>query len=219
MNQPAYYKQKAQEEISSHRGIVSIIVIVSIIISLIPEVINFFYPTQSIIRSLVFGEVILITPALMLSHLYYVVFSAIALLVCVWLFLACLDLYRGDEKWREVKYKRSAPRLALAALVVNALVFAWSLLLIVPGIIKSIAYSQVLFILKDNPELSIKEAIKESEAMMKGHILEYLKLWFSFIGLIILSIFTLGLGLIYMLPNMYTAMAIYYVDLKAEQDL
>ncbi|CRH21931.1 conserved membrane hypothetical protein [Carnobacterium maltaromaticum] len=44
----------------------------------------------------------------------------------------------------------------------------WSLLFIVPGIIKSYSYSQALNILKDNPEIGIMDAITASRKLMDG---------------------------------------------------
>ncbi|MEG0283485.1 MAG: DUF975 family protein [Erysipelotrichales bacterium] len=49
------------------------------------------------------------------------------------------------------------------------LVFLWSLLLVVPGIIKAISYSQSFYILKENPEKSIMDCISESRKVMKGN--------------------------------------------------
>lgn len=48
-------------------------------------------------------------------------------------------------------------------------VFLWSLLLIIPGIVKSYAYSMSTYILIDNPDMTPNEAIKKSDQMMKRH--------------------------------------------------
>jgi uncharacterized membrane protein len=95
--------------------------------------------------------------------------------------------------------------------------FLWSLLLIIPGIVKSIAYSQTLFILSDNTNLSAEEAIKESMKMMDGHKLEYFKLQLSFLGWVILGIFTLGIGYLWLAPYVYITNAKFYEDLKSKQ--
>ena len=47
--------------------------------------------------------------------------------------------------------------------------FLWSLLLIIPGVIKGLSYSMTPFILTDKPELSANEAIELSMKMMDGH--------------------------------------------------
>ena len=46
----------------------------------------------------------------------------------------------------------------------------WSLLFVIPGIIKAISYSMAYFVLADNPELSAKEALDESKRITSGHI-------------------------------------------------
>ncbi|WP_313468694.1 DUF975 family protein, partial [Carnobacterium sp.] len=53
-------------------------------------------------------------------------------------------------------------------LVMNILIVLWSLLLIIPGIIKTYSYSQALNILKDDPDISIMDALDQSRQLMKG---------------------------------------------------
>ena len=60
-------------------------------------------------------------------------------------------------------------RLATTGLLVYLYTFLWSLLFIIPGIIKSISYSQTMFILKDNPNMENNEAIELSMEMMEGY--------------------------------------------------
>lgn len=95
-------------------------------------------------------------------------------------------------------------------------VFLWSLLLIIPGIIKSFAYSLTPFILKDYPELSAAQAIELSKKMMKGHKFDLFYLMLSFLGWGILCILTLGFGLLWLMPYMYTSMAAFYEDVRKE---
>ena len=92
----------------------------------------------------------------------------------------------------------------------------WSLLLLVPGFIKSYSYSMTSFILKDDPTISNNEAIEKSMQMMEGHKMDLFLLDLSLIGWLILSILTLGLGLLMLLPYYYTAHAHFYEDLKRE---
>ena len=92
--------------------------------------------------------------------------------------------------------------------------YLWMLLLIVPGIIKAFAYSMTPYILKDYPELSANQAINLSIKMMKGHKFDYFYLQLSFIGWGLLSILTLGIGYIWLMPYMYASMAAFYEDIK-----
>lgn len=81
-------------------------------------------------------------------------------------------------------------------LLETVLLFLWFLLLFVPGIIKSLAYSLTFFISKDHPELSAYECIQRSNDMMKGHKMQLFLLYLGFFGLAILSVFTLFIGML-----------------------
>lgn len=92
----------------------------------------------------------------------------------------------------------------------------WTCLLIIPGIVKSYSYALTPFILKDEPELKYNAAIEKSMHMMNGYKMKLFLLDLSFIGWMILSILTLGIGLLFLQPYMNTARAAFYEDLKAE---
>ena len=99
------------------------------------------------------------------------------------------------------------------------LIILWSFLLIIPGIIKSFSYAMTPYILEENPELSITESIHRSRMMMRGHKYDLFWLYLSFIGWGILSILTLGIGLLWLAPYMETAQAAFYEDVKADYAL
>ena len=92
----------------------------------------------------------------------------------------------------------------------------WTLLLIVPGIMKSYSYAMTPFLMHDNPNLSYMEALKKSEQMMYGHRWDLFMLHLSFIGWILLSCITFGLGFFFLMPYMGTATVEFYNDLKSE---
>lgn len=94
--------------------------------------------------------------------------------------------------------------------------FLWSLLFLIPGIVKSLAYAMTNYILVDYPELSANRAIDLSQEMMDGHKYDLLYLYLGFAGWYILSIFTLGIGLFWLIPYAQTAQASFYQDVKAE---
>ena len=94
-------------------------------------------------------------------------------------------------------------------------VFLWSMLLIVPGIIKAIAYSMTPYILADCPNVSATKALKLSMKMTRGHKMDLFVLALSFIGWGILSILTFGiLYIVYVGPYMYTTYAGFYTELR-----
>lgn len=93
----------------------------------------------------------------------------------------------------------------------------WALLLIVPGVVKAYSYAMTDFILKDEPELRNNAAIEKSMRMMDGHKMELFMIDLSLIGWFILSLLTLGLGFLLLIPYYQTIHAHFYEDLKAEK--
>ncbi len=90
----------------------------------------------------------------------------------------------------------------------------WTLLFIIPGIIKGIAYSQCFYILAENPGMSGRQALKESMKMMQGHKMEYFMLMLSFIGWNILSVLTCGILYIWVAPYMFATATNFYNKIK-----
>ena len=93
-------------------------------------------------------------------------------------------------------------------------IFLWTLLLIIPGIIKSYSYALTPYILVEHPEMSANEAIEESMRLMDGHKFDLFYLQLSFISWAILSILSLGLGVFWLIPYQMTAQAAFYRDIK-----
>ena len=80
-----------------------------------------------------------------------------------------------------------------------AFTFLWSLLFIIPGIIKSLSYSQMYFLMADKG-LSAKDAQIKSMEIMEGHKWAYFLLQLSFIPWILLIMITFGIASIYAVP-------------------
>ena len=110
----------------------------------------------------------------------------------------------------KVKYRRNIGTLFVMG-IKQAL---WSLLFVIPGIIKSFEYAIIPYILADDAEISSKDAFKKAKAMMKGNKWRLFKLNFSFIGWEILCVLTLGLGTFFLLPYINAANAEFYAELK-----
>ena len=93
----------------------------------------------------------------------------------------------------------------------------WSLLFVIPGIVKSYSYSQTVFIKAENPKIPAGRAIELSRKMMDGHKADVFYLHLSFIGWMLLSSITYNiLGLIYVFPYFYAALAFAYEEIKAD---
>ena len=97
----------------------------------------------------------------------------------------------------------------------NLFIALWTLLLIIPGIIKSYEYHLVEYILSEDPTLDYKEALEQSKQMMDGHKMDTFILQLSFIGWALLGILTCGILLIlYVNPWMCATDAELFLDLR-----
>ncbi|MCT4457794.1 DUF975 family protein [Lactiplantibacillus paraplantarum] len=114
---------------------------------------------------------------------------------------------------------------ALVGLIIYKaiLVFLWSLLLIVPGIIKAYAYTQTFYVYKDmlattsagQPRPRYRDAVTRSRQLMKGHKWQLFVLQLSFLGWALLSVLTAGIGQLWLTPYTYGVFANYYDNLQA----
>jgi len=95
----------------------------------------------------------------------------------------------------------------------------WSLLLIVPGIVKSYAYAMTPFLLVDNPNMTAKEAIAASIELMDGHKGELFILGLTFIGWDFLAILSLGIGYLWLNPYKNAAYAAFYRELIRNRNI
>ena len=122
-------------------------------------------------------------------------------------FLGYERLFEGYKDWQ---------RIGLTKLLQGIYIGLWSLLLVIPGIIKGYSYAMTDYILRDEPSAIGNDAIEKSMAMMEGHKMELFMLHLSFIGWAILSVITCGIGFLFLGPYVATAQAHFYEDLKAE---
>lgn len=90
----------------------------------------------------------------------------------------------------------------------------WSLLLIIPGIVKYYAYAMTPYIMAEKPQMGINDAITKSREMMKGHKWQLFLLDVSFTGWMLLSILTLGIALVFVWPYYSAARAAFYKEIK-----
>ena len=94
----------------------------------------------------------------------------------------------------------------------------WSLLFIIPGIVKAYEYKMIPYLLAENPEMTKQEAFAESKRMMDGQKWRAFVLDLSFIGWDFLSIFTFGLlSIFFVTPYKRSAQAALYDALKYEK--
>lgn len=99
--------------------------------------------------------------------------------------------------------------------LVDLYTFLWSLLFIIPGIIKSYEYRMVPYLMAEYPDMASSEAFRISREMMTGNKAEAFVLDLSFIGWNILSAITVGLvGIFYAGPYQMLTNCALYLTLK-----
>lgn len=104
----------------------------------------------------------------------------------------------------------------LAHILYSIYIALWSLLFVIPGLVKSYSYAMTFYILRDNPGIGANEAITRSRQMMKGHKWQLFCLDFSFIGWILLSMLTCGILMLWVAPYMQAARTAFYESIKDE---
>jgi len=157
-----------------------------------------------------------------------VVLLAISGALVFGLYLYYLSLVRekaGDFNLLFKAFSFSGKNLGLfgktlgAYLLMSLYVFLWTLLLIIPGIIAAYSYRMVFYLLIDDPELGVSEALRQSKKMMYGYKTKLFCLDLSFIGWALLCILTFGIGLLWLYPYMLTSQTIFYEELRNEHGL
>lgn len=100
--------------------------------------------------------------------------------------------------------------------------FLWSLLLIIPGIIKSYSYAMTPYIVKDmvasGKQVGATDGINASKALMNGHKMDLFIFNLSFIGWFLLGGISV-IGLLWVVPYYQTAKANFYRKLAGNQFL
>ncbi len=183
-------KALAKEQIKGHIGVLFLITLivaaVSAVVGLIPKV-----------GSLVMGLVV--TPAFSIATV------TIYLKLTQYMTPEVGELFSHFNKfWAAFK----------VTFLSGLFTFLWSLLLVIPGIIKAYSYSMAMYILAENPEIGALEAINRSKAMMNGHKMELFVLQLSFIGWHLLGAVTLGIAYVWVLPYINATTANFYNSIK-----
>lgn len=127
---------------------------------------------------------------------------------------------RGEDvnKWKVLFDGFNSAKIffkQVGVVVLNTILCAlWAILLIVPGIIKGLAYSMYPYVLRDEPDLSVWQTLKKSEAIMKGYKGKLFLMYLSFVGWFILGAFTFGILYIWLTPYVMTSTVKFYDDVR-----
>ena len=106
----------------------------------------------------------------------------------------------------------------LLGLMQSLLIFLWSLLFVIPGIIKSYAYSFAFYVRVDHPDYDWKRCLDESDRITQGHKGELFLLDLSFLGWMIVGSLACGVGTLWVSPWMSQTRAQAYHFLTAQQE-
>lgn len=177
--------------------------------------------TDAVIATIMYGVIVGACPAV-LSYMTSGAESVWTLLMLPlgWGFMVMfLNMMRGSKIDFTSMFDgyKDFVRIFVTLLLRYIYIILWTLLLIVPGIVKSLSYAMTDYIMKDDPEIKNNEAIEKSMAMMQGHKWELFLLYLSFIGWFILAVLTCFIGFIFLVPYMEAATAAFYEELKEEE--
>ena len=111
------------------------------------------------------------------------------------------SLFSGFRRYRDVLYLGFMRTLR---------VMLWSLLFLIPGIIKAYAYSQAYYVKIDHPDYTWRQCLKESEALMKGYKFRFFILQLSFLGWEIVGALAFGIGVLWVSPYEFCTFANFY---------
>lgn len=190
----AELKAKAKEQI---KGKIGILFVITLIIAVVSGLATWILGLIPVVGSI--AAAVIVTPAFSLS------------LIRVYMMVVdgkkpeAKDAFSGfDDFWSAFK----------VTFLVGLFTFLWSLLLVVPGIIKSYSYSMSKYILAENKGKPALECISESKAMTDGYKMELFVLDLSFIGWALLGAITFGIAYIWILPYMQATYTNAYYSLK-----
>lgn len=185
------------------------------------------WKTSAIVMLLIMGISILLSTVIALlsldsewlSNTLSIIVSILLILPLQWAFAnALLQLVRGDNNITEntkqsfkTNYRTFVPTYLLMIVILLGI---GVVTLLIGTFILNYAYRMVPYLIQEYPELTPREALKLSREMMRGHKWNLFVLDLTFMGWVLLTVLTLGIGGLWLTPYMQTTVAHYYEDLK-----
>mgnify|MGYP001768588973 CR=1 FL=1 len=115
-------------------------------------------------------------------------------------------------------FKENYVRSLITLLIQTVYIILWTLLFVIPGIIKAYAYSMSFYLLNKNKDLQPSEAITMSKEYTNGYKMDLFMLHLSYIGWYILSLFTFGILLFWVIPKVQTAQTLIFNEIYLEKN-
>ena len=148
-----------------------------------------------------------------------IVVTCVSAYIQVGLAVYCIGLYKGDEvNYLTIFSRFNGLKPIVFILILVAAITLGFILLIVPGIILALMYSQVFFILADDPDVEVIEAFNKSEKMMRGHKLQLFMLYLEAALYLFAGVFTLFIWWAWLVPRYSVAQAGFYEELKKQNN-
>jgi len=177
--------------------------------------------TESIIENggLTLDAFVPYTSILLVIFLISIVFSAIGASVHLGYNILLLKYYEPEQKPSigdlfcrfHIFWKAFGLRIMMSILTT-----LWSFLFIIPGIIASYSYAMAPYLMAENPDMGVMEAISRSKELMRGNKWRLFCLHLSFIGWVFLCMFTCGLGFLFLSPYQMLADAAFYREITGK---
>ena len=204
MKTPYEYRVQAREALQNRWGEAAIVSLIILLAAMIIATPSFIAEWAGSITTLLS---VLVLP---LQYAYYI---------------SLLERTRGNEEelthytfQYTINHAYANTRFLVAGLFIMLISMVAAIFTLgIGAIVVKYMYSMVPYLLHDYPELTPREAMKISREMMSGQKWELFVLDLTFIGWILLSIITFGVGMIFVEPYMSTARAAFYEDLKSEK--
>lgn len=174
------------------------------------------------------GNTTLTTTGTVLAFLILVIFSLAIVGVYSGITKGSMDLIRNQKQdSKKTVLFGFTPKHYTNFLILNILIavftFLWRLLLVIPGIIKGLAYSQAPYVMVDRLVSGLDgkplESITRSRELMDGHKWRYFVLQLSFIGWAILASLSAGIGYFFLIPYVMATNAAFYDDVLVDKGL
>ena len=221
------YKEFAKQQLKNRWGIPILITLIVTTISGLLSIKNFaapdlfaqYFSNTITYEEFVEGYISVDTPLSFMIDIFQTLISGIFSVACASVYL---KMSRSPEKITFSTFVQGLnlwSKAVLATLWTFLWTFLWSLLFIIPGIVKSLAYSHIFYLITEYPNLSVTKAMKISMLITNGHKADLFVMYLSFLGWCILAAIPAGIGFIFLTPYMeMTFVNAYHAMLKEAVD-
>ncbi len=216
------YRAKAREALKGNWGIAVgtafAVQAISIVLVAIAIIILFASGLSNLNEAYTYGEPTFSTTGILIYLIMIIVALFVSYTLSIGFNYFTLNLVRGNEFKFDNIFSRFNKIFKIFGLyfMMGLFIWLWSILFLIPGIIACYRYIMAPYIMAEDPEVGIMEAIGKSKELMKGYKWKFFCLEISFIGWILLSFLTAYIGLLWVVPYMQTSYAAFYLEVSGQ---